>query len=320
MNLPYLSICVPAYNAERFLPAMLASVRAQTITDWELIVVEDGTHDGTEGLVAEFSRRGRQPVTFLRHEKNQGLPATRNTGIALARGKWIVLLDNDDLWTPDHLFSLLACAGDHPSADLVHGGSVLFDSESGRELEVRAPSPEVTATFPRSLFLGTYCIQPSSVMLRKSLWMKVGGFNPAFRYAEDREMWMRCAQAGAIFAYTGRNTCLYRKHATSLSTNAARMALACALIFDQAAGWETIPRRLRQRHAAEAWVSAGRIILRSDPSTARGYFDRARRYRPTPRVLAYGSVAAGLSLLHRLHPGSTATGHPAIPSRAATHD
>ena len=307
---PPLSICIPAYNAERYLPETLQSVRAQTYKNWELIVVEDGTHDGTEALVAEFSRQGSQPVIFQRHAKNQGLPATRNNGIRLAHGDWIILLDNDDVWTPDHLASLLTCAEENPHANLVHGGSIVFDSESGRELEVRAPSPAIVGSFPLSLFLGGYCIQPSSVMLRKSLWTRVGGFDPTFRYAEDREMWMRCAQAGAVFAYSGRDTCRYRKHATSLSTNSPPMALACALILDKAAGWEEIPRPVRRRHAAEAWVSAGRLVLRQDPATARTYFARARRYRVTPRILAYSLAAFAFTLFRRPAPAKPASSQP----------
>ena len=297
------SICIPAFHAERYLPATLASLRAQTRADWELIVIEDGTEDRTEEIVTEFGRQGRQPVTFFRHPENRGLPATRNTGIALARSTWIVLLDNDDLWMPDHLASLAACAERCPGAELIHAGSLLFDSESGRELEVRAPSPAVTAAYPRSLFLGTYCIQPSSVMLRKSLWTRVGGFDAHFRYAEDREMWMRCAQAGAAFAYTGENTCRYRKHPESLSTHASHMAMACALIFDRAAQWREIPPRLRRIHAAEGWLSVGRIVLRRDPRAARSHFARARFYRMSPRVLVYSAAALVLCLSRRLRLG-----------------
>ncbi len=174
----------------------------------------------------------------------------------------------------------------------------------------------MTAQYPLSLFVGWYTIQPSSAMLRKSLWTRVGGFDPAFRHVEDREMWMRCAQAGAVIAYTGRNTCRYRKHATSLSTNSPLMAVACALIFDKAAQWESIPLRVRQHHAAEAWISAGRLVLRSDPKTARAYFARARHYRATPRVLAYGAAAAfGLGICPSLA-GPPPPPHPP----AAPHD
>jgi glycosyltransferase involved in cell wall biosynthesis len=269
----------------------------QSFTDWELVLVEDGSRDRTEELVQAFAKNVRQPVRFLRHEKNQGLPATRNTGIALARSEWIVLLDSDDLWTPDHLADLVECARRNPSASLVHSGSVLFDSDSGRELELRAPSPAITASYPLSLFLGSYIVQPSSVMLKKSLWSKVGGFDPAFRYVEDREMWMRCARAGAVFAFTGRNTCRYRKHATALTTHAGPMAIAAAQVYDKAADWDAIPGPLRRAHAAAGWTAAGRIVLRENPRAARRYFSHALRHRASPTLIAYWSAAALLGLV-----------------------
>jgi glycosyltransferase involved in cell wall biosynthesis len=297
MTVPLLTICMPAYKADRYLEATLDSVRTQTFADWELILVEDGSNDRTEELVQNFARSVSQAVRFVRHEKNQGLPATRNTGIALARSEWIVLLDSDDLWTPDHLADLVACAERNPAADLVHSGSVLFDSDSGRELEIRAPSAEIISGYPLSLFLGGYIIQPSSVMLKKSLWTKVGGFDPAFRYVEDREMWMRCARAGSVFAFTGRNTCRYRKHATALTTHSGPMAIAAAEVYDKAAHWEAIPAALRRECAAAGWMAAGRIALRQNPRAARGYFSKSMRHRVSPTSLAYWSAATLLGLV-----------------------
>lgn len=288
---------MPAYKAERYLKATLDSVRAQTFQDWELILVEDGSRDGTEEIFQAFASEGTQSARFVRHEKNQGLPATRNTGIALATTEWIVLLDSDDLWTPDHLAQLTACAAQNPGASLVHSGSVLFDSESGKELEIRAPSPDVVASYPLSLFLGNYIIQPSSVMLKKSLWTKVGGFDPAFRYVEDREMWMRCSRAGAVFAFTGANTCLYRKHGAALTTHAGPMAIAAAQVYDRAADWTAIPKPVRRERAAAAWMAAGRIVLRENPRAARRYFSQALHHRAEPALFAYWSVAALLGLV-----------------------
>ena len=293
---------MPAYKADRYLEPTLASIRAQTFSDWELIVVEDGSHDRAEEMVTAFASSVSQSVRFLRHEKNQGLPATRNTGIALAKAEWIVLLDSDDLWTPDHLAQLLACAKRGPEAELVHAGSVLFDSDSGRELEVRAPTAAVVESYPLSLFLGHYIVQPSSVMLKKSLWSRVGGFDPTFRYVEDREMWMRCARAGARFAFTGHNTCLYRKHGTALTTHAGPMALAAARVLEKAADWEAIPSTLRRQHASEAWVAAGRISLRADPKAAHGYFRQALRHRPlAARTWGYWFAARVLALTASRH-------------------
>ena len=292
MTAPLISICIPSYNALRYLPATLASVRTQTFTDWELVVTEDGSAQDIAPLVREFAAQGTQHVSYHRQEKNQGLPATRNTGIAAARGTWIALLDCDDLWTPGHLAGLVSCARKRPDADFVHAGSVLFESDTGREVEVRAPSPAVVRAYPVSLYVGDYAVQPSSVLLKKTLWARVGGFNPACRYVEDREMWLRCARAGAVFAYTGGNSCLYRKHANAMSTHAGPMALACADILVQHLDWSAIDPALRRRLTAEALISAGRIPLRTAPRLARACFARAWRIRPTPRTAAYWLAAA----------------------------
>jgi len=304
MTAPLISICIPAYNARRYLPATLASVRAQTFTDWELIVTEDGSAEDSENLVLAFASAGPQSVSYQRQEKNLGLPATRNTGIAAARGKWIALLDSDDLWTPGHLAGLAACAQRLPTADFVHAGSVLFDSASDRQMETRAPSPAVIRDFPRSLYVGDYAVQPSSVMLRKDLWAGVGGFNPACRYVEDREMWLRCARAGAHFAYSGGNTCLYRQHAGALSTHAGPMALASAAVLQQHLDWGAIDPELRRRRTSEAWISAGRLPLRHAPRLARDCFGRAWRIRPTARAAAYWLAAAVLALNPAAPPAS----------------
>ena len=103
MSSPLISICIPAYKADRYLATTLASVGNQTYPNWELIVVEDGSRDRAEEIVTAFSATVSQSVRFLRHEKNRGLPATRNTGIEAALGNWVALLDSDDLWKPEHL-------------------------------------------------------------------------------------------------------------------------------------------------------------------------------------------------------------------------
>ncbi|HWA86524.1 MAG TPA: glycosyltransferase [Opitutus sp.] len=296
MNPPLISICIPAFKAERYLPETLESVRAQRFTNWELILTEDGSRDGTAEIVRQFAASVPQTVRYDRHAQNLGLPATRNTGIAAARGEWIALLDSDDLWTAGHLETFAALLP-HASAELLHSGAILIDSDTGRELGIRAPTPEVISEFPRSLFQGTYTIQPSSVVLRRRLWEDVGGFDPTFRYVEDREMWIRCARRGAKFHYTGVNTCLYRKHPSALSRHAAAMALASARVFEKNIDWEAMPRELRQTRAAEAWVAAGRITLRKDPASACIFFLRALRHRAfAPATFGYWLAASLLKL------------------------
>ncbi len=274
MNPLFISICIPAYNADRYLGATLDAVRTQTHRHWELIVVEDGSRDRTQDIVANFAATVPQPVRYLRHDRNRGLPATRNTAIAAAGAGWIALLDSDDLWTPDHLASL-AAAAQAGCGDLIHGGSILFESSSGKLLGVRTPTRAMLQDFPRSLFVGAYIIQPSSVLLHRRLWDRVGGFDPDFRYVEDREMWLRCARAGARFHYTRYETCLYRRHAAALSTHAVSMAEAAAAVCEKHLDWEPIPRSVRRRVTAETWAAAGRLCQRTDPGRSSRNFHHA---------------------------------------------
>jgi glycosyltransferase involved in cell wall biosynthesis len=291
-----ISICIPAYKAEYFIGETLASIRAQTFADWEVIVVEDGSHDGTEEIVRAFAETVSQPVVFLRHDVNRGLPGTRNTAIGRARSEWIALIDADDLWTPDHLERAINCA-QQTGADLVHTGVIMFESETGRDLEKRAPSAQAIADFPRSLFTGEYTIQPSSVLLRRDVCRRVGGFDPNCRYVEDREFWLRLVRAGAKVRHDSSLTCRYRQHAGAMTKNAAAMAEGVANVFERNADWDVVPRSVRRERAASAWSSAGRIVLRDNPSLARAHFRRALRHQPwSLRLLFFWCVAAVLGI------------------------
>ena len=288
--MPTVSICVPAYHAERYLPETLQSVRDQSFQEWELIVIEDGSQDGTEEIVRQFAGEVSQKVVFQRHEKNRGLPATRNTAIAQARAKCIALLDADDYWEPGHLETIVTGLTE-TNAELVHSGSVLFDSDTRKTLEIRAPSPEQVREFPRSLFVADYIIQPASAALTKKLWERVGGFDESYRYVEDREMWLRCARSGARFHFTGKNTCFYRKHAAALSTHGAEMAIASARVFEQHLDWSEIPKHLRVSGALNAWVAAARILQRAEPRRASELLLRAQRISPSlGRLLWAGAL------------------------------
>ncbi|ATC63691.1 glycosyl transferase [Nibricoccus aquaticus] len=296
MPTPLVSICIPAYKAGPFIYETLLSIHAQTFTDWEVIVIEDGSKDNTEQIVHAFAEASTQPVGFQRHTVNQGLPATRNTAIAAARGEWIALIDSDDLWTPHHLEHAVAHAR-KSGADLVHTGVIMFDSDTGKDLELRVPSAAAIAALPLSLFRGDYPIQPSSTLIRRDTLTKAGGFDPKCRYVEDRELWCRLARAGARISYVDALTCRYRQHAGAMTKNAPAMALGVAEVFERNTDWAAIPLEIRRERASSAWLDAGRLILRTDPRTARAYFAKARRHSRAPRILAYSAAAFLLSLV-----------------------
>jgi glycosyltransferase involved in cell wall biosynthesis len=289
--MPLISICIPAYKAERYLEAALQSVKAQTFADWELIVTEDGSKDRAEEMVRAFAATVAQPVTYQRHEVNQGLPTTRNTGIASARGEFIALLDSDDYWAPHHLEKLVATQRAQ-NADLVHSGSILFDSDTGATLEHRRPSADQIAQFPVSLYAGTYIIQPSSVMVRKAVFARIGVYDTSFRYCEDLELWFRAAKNGVRFAFSGEDSCHYRKHASALSNQGAPMSIAAARAYSKHFDWPALNLTFRRARTAGLCEAAGRIHLRSDPGRAWGFFERAWQFRRNPKYLLFAWLAA----------------------------
>lgn len=278
MSSPLVSICIPAYKAEKYLPAALETVRAQTFTDWELIVTEDGSKDRAEEIVRTFAGSVSQPVTYNRHEKNRGLPETRNTGMATGRGQWFAYLDADDLWLPDHLQRLVEAAGE--GVDLVFAGSQIFDDATGRDMERREPTPESLRTFAESLYTGKIVIQPSAAMVRATAVRKVGPFSPVYPICNDMEYWIRLISNGCLARYSGAVTCRYRKHPAAMSSKAAALIAETGRICEAYAGWSAVPARVRRRHPAALYRYAGQILLKASPAEARTLFRQSLRLEP----------------------------------------
>lgn len=262
---PLVSICLPAYRAERFLAETLASVRAQTFTAWELIVTEDGSRDGTEEIVRAFAATVAQPVHYTRHDPNRGLPATRNAGIEAARADWIALLDADDLWTPEHLARVLAAA---PAAGpaLVFGGAVAFDSDTGAELYRRAPEPGDLSDLPGALHDGRLVIQPAAALLHRGVWERVGRFDPRFPICNDLDYWMRCCRAGIPLVYGGAVSLRYRKHSSALSAGSAALVAESARVYlANARGFPGRSPAAARRAARTRLLAAARMLRPTAP-------------------------------------------------------
>lgn len=293
MPSPTVSICIPAYKAEKYLPAALESVRAQTFADWELIVTEDGSKDSTEELVRAFARTVGQPVTYNRHEKNRGLPETRNTGMAAARGEWIAFLDADDLWLPSHLEKLLAVVD--TGIQLAYAGSQIFDDATGQDLELRAPTAEALKNFPVSLFTGEIIIQPSAAMVRQSAVKEFGPFDAAYPICNDMEYWVRLSSRGGKARYSGAVTCRYRKHPAAMSQKAAALIAETGRICEAYGAWAAIPPSVRTNHPAKLYRDAGQILLRSSPREARELFRKSLRLNSLSLKAAALFVASILS-------------------------
>lgn len=191
MTEPLVSIIVPAYNAAETLRDTLGSVAAQTFRDFELIAVDDGSVDATPAVLAGCARQW----PWLKHvrQANAGVAAARNAAIAESRGRYVALLDADDIWKPDKLALQMAVFADKPEVAFVFADHVeVRDGVASPRSMFEQRAPARGWILPR-LFMNSF-IQTSTAVIRKDALLAVGGFNAAQRLNEDIDLWYRLAE------------------------------------------------------------------------------------------------------------------------------
>jgi glycosyltransferase involved in cell wall biosynthesis len=180
---PLVSVIIPTYNRAALVRQALASVKAQTYRDFEIVVVDDGGTDDTyEVLSADRELR------VLRHPSRRGVSAARNTGIAAARGKWLAFLDSDDLWLPDKLARQMLLFEGAPEL-LICQTDETWVRRGGRVNKPAAHRKVAGRIFLPSL--SRCMISPSAVMLHRRLLADHGAFDETLSAAEDYDLWLR---------------------------------------------------------------------------------------------------------------------------------
>lgn len=215
------SVVVPLFNKLPFIGATLSSVFAQNYNDFEIIVVDDGSCDGSFSAANAFSdnrlRVFRKP--------NGGVSSARNFGVTQARNEWIAFLDADDLWKPDHLSHLSYLIEKFPGVSMVSGGSRAFDAASNDVSDYsRDTKYKIHFNYFRYAQKPTFGVNSSSVAIKRSIFSQVGYFLPVDS-GEDIEMWARIAIRNKV-AFSNYTTSFYRKNnAQSLSSAAEKRFL-----------------------------------------------------------------------------------------------
>ncbi|HEY7913074.1 MAG TPA: glycosyltransferase family A protein, partial [Blastocatellia bacterium] len=134
---PLVSIIVPFLNAERFIDEAIESVFAQVYDNWELLLVDDGSTDDSSGRARKVAQGFPEKVRYFEHEghQNRGLPASRNLGLKHAKGKYVALLDSDDVWLPQKLEQQVRILESYPEAAMVYGRSEYWRSWTGDDAD-----------------------------------------------------------------------------------------------------------------------------------------------------------------------------------------
>ncbi|MBI5948599.1 MAG: glycosyltransferase family 2 protein [Chloroflexi bacterium] len=199
---PLVSVVIPVYNGERFLGEAIESVCWQTYRKFEVIVVDDGSTDGSAAIA-----RAAAGVTCIQQE-NRGLAGARNTGIRAALGQLVALLDADDIWTPDKLARQVEWMGAAPGFEYTTTLSLEF-------VEDGSPPPPVFR--PEAVGKPSMTQLPSTWVVRREAFQAVGLFDESYRYAEDVEWLFRARRAGISYGIVPEVMVLRRFHGENLS-------------------------------------------------------------------------------------------------------
>jgi len=185
------SIVLPVFNRSQWVCEAVDSVLAQTLQDFELIVVDDGSTDKTPDALGRYGDRIR-----LLRQQNRGVSAARNRGVRSAGGRWIAFLDSDDLWRAEKLAKQTAFLAGRPAARICQTEEVWI--RNGAQVNPgrrhRKPSGDI---FTASLAL--CLVSPSAVMMEKSLFMETGGFDESLPAAEDYDLWLRISLRHPVY-------------------------------------------------------------------------------------------------------------------------
>jgi len=228
---PIVSVVIPTYNHAQFIGHALASVCAQTFVNWEAIIVNNFSTDNTESIAAALADSRIRLVNFANHGV---IAASRNHGMALARGEFVAFLDSDDCWYPqklEHCLKKIASGYDV----VCHGELWVSERDGVRRLREVFYGPESRASFESLLFDGN-CISTSAVVVRRQNLEAVAGFDEseALITAEDYDIWLKLARAGARIGFVHEILGEFRIHDGNNSKAALRNMRAVRIAFEQA--------------------------------------------------------------------------------------
>jgi glycosyltransferase involved in cell wall biosynthesis len=216
---PTVSIIMPAYNVEAYVAQAIRSALAQTYTDFELIVVDDGSKDGTAVVIRGLARQ--DPRVKLVQQTNRGLAGARNAALRAARGEFFALLDSDDLWEPEFLAEQMAIMQARPEVDIVTGnGWYLAGAKHG---QLARPYPDPRPDPDLASIIGDEWSVFIMSVVRRHVYTTIGPFDEEMRSNEDYDFWLRAAIAGFTFARNDRPLGHYRIRTDSLSASDVRM-------------------------------------------------------------------------------------------------
>jgi glycosyltransferase involved in cell wall biosynthesis len=209
--MPKVSVIIPTYNREQFILRALNSVSKQSFTDYEIIVIDDGSKDNTRQLLGPYMDK----LKYI-YQENAGISAARNQGIQEAKGEYIAFLDSDDIWAPEKLEHQVKVLDTHKKVGIVYVRMPILN-EKGVRVGMK-PAGASGKNFKELLQIWGD-LPTSSVLIRKECFIKVGGFDKTLTISEDTEMWLRISQYWDLYEIEGKELAFYYRHDQQVTKN-----------------------------------------------------------------------------------------------------
>jgi glycosyltransferase involved in cell wall biosynthesis len=289
------TVLLPVYNAQRYLAEAIQSILNQSFTDFEFLIIDDGSTDRSVSIIQSFTD---PRIRLITHQKNQKLIATLNEGIKLAKAPLIARMDADDISLPDRLKQQVNFMAKHPEVILLGTRMQVIDSNG----TVLSQEPLLTKDAAiRTALLVTNTFPHGSVMLRRGPLLKVGGYNPEAYLVEDYDLWVRLAKIGQVAnlptvlygwrinpqGETLSQSQIHRRHILEVVDHQWQAAKNDPLPLSQ---WSNIWSREARRQADP---QAKRLLAELHIHFAKGYFRHNRR------AAAFWHVLNGLAISPR---------------------
>lgn len=304
---PRVSVIIPAYNVSPYISQTLDSVMAQTFTNYEIILVNDGSPDTTE--LEEMLRPYQGRIVYLK-QRNCGVASARNAAIRVARGHYLAFLDGDDLWLPDFLEKQMAFIESSDGYDLVYSNAYHFgDHSEGKTYMQTCPSEgEVNC---ESLLAGRCNVISSGVLARKDPIVEVGLFDEDLRIGEDFDLWVRLSKrSGARMNYQRDVLVGYRHRPGSLASDIDRQAEEAIRAYESVSRHPSLTpserailnQTLARQRALVATRKGKGKFVQGDFAEALHFFREAHTHWPTLKLkLLLNSIRLAPSLALRVY-------------------
>jgi glycosyltransferase involved in cell wall biosynthesis len=300
--MPKISVCIPTFNREHFLPIAIEAVLAQVESDWELIICDDGSTDRTPEIMAEFQAQDSR-ILYVRHETNVGKSNNMRSGFEAATGEFFIKIDDDDRLTSEFLAQTSAVLLANPAIDFVGTDHWVIDPDNQRRVDWteensrkwgRSTLPEGAIANLLEVLFVRQSLQIGATLFRRQVLVEAGYMRANIQNCEDNDLLVRLAQMGKQAYYLPERLMEYRFHPEQHSPGRAIQYLQDKLNYLRNFQFEdAVVESVRLARIAETQVLLGlRLVERGDTEVGRSLLWEGRQYSAAKMM-----VGMALSLL-----------------------